>query len=136
MSTIRFNQLTTKCSCKGFNLDKLIQPQILCILAKKEQYGYTILQQLEMRQILNNEKIDKTGVYRTLKTLEEKGLIVGKWTTEDNGPNKKIYSITQEGMDCLQKWKETLIDYQQLVNNISNDIQQVLQEKNNDKKTD
>lgn len=31
-----------KCSCKGYNLDKLLQPNVLILLAKQELHGYLI----------------------------------------------------------------------------------------------
>jgi DNA-binding PadR family transcriptional regulator len=57
---------TEKCSCKGYNLDKLLQPNILSLLATRDMHGYVVIQELEKLDLFNGEKIDNTGIYRTL----------------------------------------------------------------------
>lgn len=47
-----------KCSCKGSNLDKFLQPAILSLLAKKNLNGYLIIQELEDRNFSKQEKVD------------------------------------------------------------------------------
>ncbi|NLM08925.1 MAG: PadR family transcriptional regulator, partial [Clostridiales Family XIII bacterium] len=71
MGNIRQNQIDAgeKCSCRGYNLDKLIQPNILIILAKQSMHGYSIIQELERKNLFVDERVDNTGVYRALKTL-------------------------------------------------------------------
>jgi DNA-binding PadR family transcriptional regulator len=36
-----------KCSCLGYNLDKLVQPKILIPLMRKKLHGYSIVKKLE-----------------------------------------------------------------------------------------
>lgn len=107
-----------KCSCKGYNLDKLLQPNILILLAKQNLHGYSIIQELENKNLFNGERADNTGVYRTLNTLEEKGLVQSQWEMEKTGPAKKVYQITKDGWDCLSYWIGTLETYSKTIRSI------------------
>lgn len=119
-----------KCSCKGYNLDKLIQPNILIILARQKLHGYMIIQELERRNQFHNEKADNTGVYRALKTLEQKGMVGFEWVMDESGPAKKIYMITDKGLECLKTWIYTLERYKKSIQNIIGEAKEIL-EKNN-----
>ena len=52
-----------------------------------------------------------SGVYRSLKTMEAKGLVVSSWDVSESGPAKKTYQITKSGKACLRKWIKTLEGY-------------------------
>ncbi|RNC29363.1 MAG: hypothetical protein AWM53_00716 [Candidatus Dichloromethanomonas elyunquensis] len=104
-----------KCSCRGYNLDKLLQPSILIILAKQKLHGYLIVQELENRNLLHGEKADTAGIYRTLATLENKGRVQFEWDLQGTGPAKKTYKITESGLECLSNWIQTLQDYRKTI---------------------
>ena len=104
------------CSCKGSNLDKLIQPSVLILLSHHEKmHGYAIVQELEKAE---PGGIDKAGVYRTLKLMEERDHISSSWEDEKDGPSKKMFSLTKFGYYCLMNWMGTLRDYRDKVDNI------------------
>jgi PadR family transcriptional regulator, regulatory protein PadR len=115
MSNNKLNQpeKNVKCSCKGYNLDKLLQPRILQILTEEKNHGYGIVQALETRPLFHEEKADTAGIYRALATLQDRGLIEFEWILESSGPAKKQYAITEEGIQCLKNWVQTLRDYRQ-----------------------
>jgi len=115
-----------KCSCKGHNLDKLLQPSILTILAEQNAHGYMIIQELERRNALEEEKVDNTGVYRTLKTLEDRGMVKFEWVTDEAGPAKKSYMITEQGIECLKNWVNTLQMYHKKIDRIIADAKNAL----------
>lgn len=128
MSTISEDLLTDqkKCSCKGSNLDKLLQPQILTLLAEKPYHGYVLIQELENKMTPGCGKLDPTGIYRTLKNLEDKNLIASEWDVEGTGAAKRIYRINACGKACLQTWINTLEDYQQTIASIIDDAKNIL----------
>ncbi|HVP93734.1 MAG TPA: PadR family transcriptional regulator [Methanoregulaceae archaeon] len=43
-------------------------------------------------------------IYPTLKALEEEGLVTMKIDHEHGGPEKKVYTISAEGLETLKKW--------------------------------
>lgn len=119
---------SNKCSCKGDNLDKLLQPTILSILAKKNTHGYMIMQELEGRKVIDERKADNTGVYRTLKTLEDRDLVRFEWITDEAGPARKSYMITDKGLECLENWVRTLQIYNKKIEKIIMDAKNALSE--------
>lgn len=133
MSTNRQGLLTDmkKCSCKGNNLDKLIQPTLLTMLAKVEEgmHGYRIMEELGNKNLFSQKTPDSTGVYRTLRTLEERNLVISKWDVSGTGPAKKIYSITNVGRECLEQWIYTLQQYKETIDIILKDAKNVCNKK-------
>ncbi len=43
-------------------------------------------------------------IYRTLRNMEEEGLVVSEWVTGESGPPRRIYEITRDGEDRLHAW--------------------------------
>lgn len=115
-----------RCSCMGYNLDKLIQPNILIILSKQDMHGYSIIQELEKRDIFYGERPDNTGVYRTLNKLEENGFVEFEWSLESTGPARKIYRLTDKGRECLVNWGDTLKNYRHAIDLMISDITQLI----------
>lgn len=115
-----------KCSCKGYNLDKLLQPNVLILLARQNLHGYSIIQELENKDLFNGERADNTGIYRTLNTLEEKGLVRSEWELESTGPAKKVYRITDAGLECLENWVGTLEAYNRTIDAIIDEAKAIL----------
>jgi PadR family transcriptional regulator, regulatory protein PadR len=96
------------CPCAGITLDRLVQPAILTVLAEGPRHGYAVAEQISRRMALGEQKPDMSGVYRFLKVMEEKGLVVSSWDVSHGGPARKCYEITPDGLRCLARWIETL----------------------------
>lgn len=128
MSTSGQRQTTAnvRCSCMGYNLDKLLQPNILILLAEKELHGYSVIQELEQKNLFPGEKVDNAGVYRTLKTLENRGMVEADWELGEENTPRKVYRITDTGLDCLRNWIETLEQYRVTVDTVIADGKRVL----------
>ncbi len=101
------------CPCGGGTLDKLIQPAILVVLGEGPLHGYRLAERIGEMPILGGHKPDTSGVYRFLKTMERKGLVVSSWDTSETGPAKKCYQITPTGECCLRNWIKTLEEYRE-----------------------
>lgn len=99
------------CPCSGINLEKLIQPTILTLLLGEDLHGYSIVQKLKESCMLHGKKPDPSGVYRTLRLMEQRGLVTAVWKMPDQGPAKRRYGITDDGLECLQTWIKTLTEY-------------------------
>lgn len=81
-----------------------------CILAVIEQesvYGYTLSQRLHEQGLI---EISEGTIYPILLRLQRNGYIVGEMRPSDTGPNRKYYSLTEEGKKALTRmkieWKE------------------------------
>jgi len=104
-----------RCSCAGINLDKLVQPAILTLLAEQDLHGYGLIQRIMTFPLFRGEKPDPTGVYRFLKAMERRSLVAAQWDIMESGPPKKTYKITAEGKACLAQWISTLADYREAI---------------------
>lgn len=118
-------KMKEKCACKGYNLDKFIQPIIFLILCEKECSGYAIIKQMSEYSIFRLGNPDATGVYRHLKTMEERGHIRAVEYMDEYQTMKKKYAITETGVECLKNWKNTLVDYRKSINELIEKIEQV-----------
>lgn len=96
------------CPCAGATLDKLIQPAILAVLAEGPLHGYKLSERIGKLPMHGGRRPDVSGVYRFLKTMERKGLVVSTWDVSGSGPAKKCYEITPAGRECLGRWIQTL----------------------------
>ncbi len=96
------------CSCSLGKLSRLVEPQMLHLLAAREaQYGYELLGHVQQAKLTDSE-IDVGAVYRTLRTLEQTGCVVSHWEPGPGGPNRRMYDITPLGRQHLKDWATVL----------------------------
>jgi DNA-binding PadR family transcriptional regulator len=81
------------------------EPLILSLLARQENYGYELIQQVRR---LSEGEIEWTDgmLYPVLHRMERKGLIKARWVVVENGRKRKYYSIKPHGQDALKKRRE------------------------------
>lgn len=106
----------TDCPCAGGSLDRLVQPAILVILAEGPAHGYRLAKRIGEMPMFGGTKPDGSGVYRFLKAMESKGLVISSWDTSRGGPAKRIYQVTEAGECCLRTWVGTLQEYRDGIN--------------------
>ena len=78
-----------------------LQPQLLMSLLKKPAHGYELMERLTGE---GNAAVDPGLLYRTLRQLEEEGLVRSAWNTDGVGPARRLYEATPEGEDYLRAW--------------------------------
>jgi len=88
------------CRCNAGRLRGMIQPCLLLSLAQKNSHGY------ELMEILGQEgdSPDPGSLYRTLRALEEDGLVCSSWDTSNAGPARRVYELTDQGLEYLHVW--------------------------------
>lgn len=98
-------------------------PYLLLILRNWTLHGYDLMSRLAEFGI---NTIDHGTVYRTLRQLEKDGHVESCWENSDKGPSRRVYSITDSGLNLLDNWSSTMNFYQNLVNNFMNFYQATL----------
>jgi len=87
------------------------EPLILSLLAKGENYGYAILQEVKAR---SEGKLRWTDgmLYPVLHRLERRGLIKARWAQSETGRKRKYYSLKKEGKTAMTAHHEqwSLVD--------------------------
>ena len=88
------------CRCLGGRLRGMIQPRLLLLLAKQKSHGYELMELLGQE----GEAPDPGSLYRTHRTLEEEGLVWSPWDTSNAGPERRVYELTELGVEYLHTW--------------------------------
>jgi poly-beta-hydroxybutyrate-responsive repressor len=82
-----------------------IRACLLLLVAEEPSHGYDLLERLKA---LGLEDADAGGLYRTLRAMEQEGLMLSSWEVSDIGPARRRYELTDEGRDWLHAWAGTL----------------------------
>ena len=75
-------------------------PLVLLLLKKKPSYGYELVENFSLLGVPFPP--DTSLLYKTLRGMEEDGLVKSEWDTEGSGPAKRIYHLTPDGEDVLR----------------------------------
>ena len=62
-------------------------------------YGYELAEAVRGYGL----NIDMAGVYRELRSMEQKDLLSSEWEPSDNGPDRRVYMVTPEGSEALDQ---------------------------------
>jgi poly-beta-hydroxybutyrate-responsive repressor len=92
-------------------------PFLLLSLKQWNMHGYKLMQVL---LDMGFTTIDSSNVYRILRQLEKDRFIKSNWEQGEEGPAKRIYSITEEGEAYLQTCHSSFLQYQQMLQTFFN----------------
>lgn len=109
-----------QCACSGKSLGRLLQPAIMALLAQEPLHGYLLVQRLAEMAMFRGQSPDPTGVYRTLRSMEEDGLVSSTWDFGDTGPARRRFELTRDGHACLDQWVCTLKQYAAAIDDLLN----------------
>jgi len=90
-----------RCHRHGGRVRSFIQPRLLLLLAEKPAHGYELMERLGHEE---DPGADPGLLYRTLRQFEEEGLVRSSWDTAGRGAARRVYEITDEGIDYLHAW--------------------------------
>lgn len=76
---------------------------ILGLLRNSPQSGYDINKQMDT-YLHFFWTADQSQIYRALYAMKDDGWVNVETVLQEDSPNKKIYSITQKGLDELRDW--------------------------------
>jgi PadR family transcriptional regulator, regulatory protein PadR len=82
-----------------------LRPCLLLLLAEGSAHGYDLLEQLPA---LGHTRADPGGMYRSLRAMEQEGLVTSTWEDSPAGPARRTYELTTEGLDWLHAWAGSL----------------------------
>ena len=85
----------------------MLEVATLAIIAESTTHGYELMDRMEdLAGAL--VCIDPGSMYRLLRTLEERGLVSSSWQTPEAGPSRRVYQITEDGLDALGAMADSL----------------------------
>lgn len=78
----------------------VLETSILASLAESTTHGYELVEQIDALAA-DLVCIDPGSMYRLLRELEEQGLVSSSWKTPEAGPPRRVYVITEQGIEAL-----------------------------------
>ncbi len=75
-----------------------LRPCLLLLLAEGTSHGYELLEQVTA---LGLDRVDPGGLYRSLRAMDEEGLVRSAWQPSASGPARRTYELTDEGRQLL-----------------------------------
>ncbi|CAN5499093.1 hypothetical protein BH20ACT19_BH20ACT19_09810 [soil metagenome] len=84
-----------------------LRPCLLLLLREQPAHGYELLDRL---RAFGFETSDPGGLYRSLRKLEDEGLVHSAWEASSSGPARRIYEITRAGMEDLHRRAKALAE--------------------------
>ncbi len=115
----------TRCQKLGFKSGNTLNISLLLLLLEKPKIGYHLLDELE-RFGFDKKNLPITIIYRSLRNMEITGLTVSRWVQEEGKPAKRIYYITNKGIEYLKEWKEIAREKLEIINNLVKGIDETL----------
>jgi poly-beta-hydroxybutyrate-responsive repressor len=81
---------------------------LLVMLKDLNLHGYEIMKALKENFAVVS---DPGTVYRALRQLERDGYITSWWDPKEQGPARRIYTLTDAGNNALKMWSAALEQY-------------------------
>jgi PadR family transcriptional regulator PadR len=93
---------------------------VVVILSRlgREQYGYTLLKELEAAGL----PVDQNTLYPLLRRLEAQGLLASQWKVEEQRP-RRYYARTTLGTTVLHDLRAELASHQRLLEEVRDDTE-------------
>src|SRR5450756_1818193 len=79
-----------------------LEPWLLLLLAENPAHGYELLEHLKALPEAPNA--DRGHLYRTLRRLEEQGLVTSTWQVPQAGAARHTYTLSADGLQALDAW--------------------------------
>jgi len=91
-----------RCCPRGGQVRRFIRAWLLLLLSQKSAHGYELLERLSQDE--DAPGADPGLLYRTLRQFEEDELVHSSWDTGGRGPARRVYEITDAGIEYLHTW--------------------------------
>lgn len=88
-------------------ITRFVEPCLLLLLHRDQAHGYNLMDGLKEFSV-RQTPVDSSVMYRTLRAMEQAGLVVSAWETEGSGPPRRVYRVTASGDEYLTHWVEDL----------------------------
>jgi PadR family transcriptional regulator, regulatory protein PadR len=92
---------------------------ILSILAERSLHGYEISKQIKKKSS-GSLTMQENKLYPALHRLEENKLVSAEWIPQEGKPDRKVYSITPQGIQELDQQRSA---WQRMVDGVNSILQ-------------
>lgn len=95
------------CNGRQHTMEKFMEVCLLVLLYKDTSHGYGLIEHLANFGF-SEEQLNVSTLYRTLRKMEQEGFVVSIWEAGNQGPRRRVYTITDNGKQELAYWVELL----------------------------
>lgn len=95
-----------------------IQFLSLRLLYEKPMHGYQLMEELNRRGLVQPRRLESGSVYTILRRMEHRGLLSSEWERAESGPDRRIYRITENGVEVLRIGLEAMIRRKALMDDL------------------
>lgn len=96
------------------NRRRWMEPFLLVIMSGGPVHGYAVIGRLEEMRITDGS-VDVGQVYRTLRELEQAGLVTSTWELQPQGAPRRDYELTDAGYTALDAWAAVMKERARLI---------------------
>jgi PadR family transcriptional regulator PadR len=93
--------------CVQGRMAKFMEPCLLLLLRGQRSHGYELMERLNYYGFEGTSS-DMATLYRTLRQLEDDGMVSSEWEEGSQGPPKRVYELTEDGIILLENWASVL----------------------------
>ena len=90
----------------------LLVPYVLLAVSLQHAHGYAIEEYLRQLGLVG---LEMSTLYRTLRQLENNGLLRSTWEPGPAGPARRVYTLTDIGSTWLDTWANALSTYRGMI---------------------
>ncbi|OQY18547.1 MAG: hypothetical protein B6I34_10585 [Anaerolineaceae bacterium 4572_32.1] len=88
-------------------ITRFVEPCLLLLLHRGRTHGYDLMEGLKEFSV-HRTPVDSSVVYRTLREMEDAGLVLSDWETDAGGPPRRVYRVAAAGNGYLLRWVKDL----------------------------
>ena len=96
-----------------------VQFLILRVLYEKPMHGYQLMEELEERGCVLPHRLESGAVYTILRRMEARGLLKSEWEKAESSRDRRIYKVTEEGVQALKMGLETMVKRKALMEDLT-----------------
>jgi DNA-binding PadR family transcriptional regulator len=86
-----------------------IQFLLLRMLHERPMHGYQLIESMEARGYVQSGRFETGSVYTILNRMEKRGLLSSVKSSADTGRVRRVYSLTEAGLEALRRGLEVVI---------------------------
>lgn len=95
------------CCDKHRPMQRFMETCLLMLLSKGESHGYHLTEQLKE---FGFEDVNVSTLYRIMRKMDDRGWVRSSWAKGDKGPQRRVYSVTEDGLVALDEWIDVFKD--------------------------
>ena len=87
-------------------MQRFMETSLLVLLAEQTSHGYSLTEQLND---FGFSDVNVSTLYRIMRKMDERGWVSSSWEKGDKGPQRRVYSITDNGRAALDEWIDVFV---------------------------